>query len=497
MSKLEDKLLELKELLEKGMKNSGIGGVGSVKNKGAVLPSISKMPKPGHVSQAGTTGIPGQAAASKKSPIKSAEQTHNKDIKDIKMKEAHAELAMKKGEGEDLYHIHENGKAITSTPMTLKDIHEKHGGVKKLEGSGFRVVQHKPEEVKIAKNGQWSLDDMEKSEKAPEFDGDYHGQVHVKSTERGHRIVRFPGKDQHTGETKTFAKKVPNKVHITHKWDSNSKKWEHLHTKDHLQHEAPKEVKTTDAHAHDKAQAYETDKNKPKVEVKPKTIRRSSDIKKALDELNETLDKSGYKGYTPEDNARRKANNTGETTGIHTMDSIKAYGGSGPSAADKEAKEMKAKSKKNPVKVYTPEEIAEMNANLKKEESRPFYQYKPDHGVASHLNDARAHVKNKDIKNARQSLEWAKQAAGKEPMSDTDKTKTITNTKTMTPTEKTEGRTTAVPGVSDMGVEVRRSNPKDTSYSKVASPAKHGEAAKEIARTNVKQTAAIKPKLPK
>ena len=173
------------------------------------------------------------------------------------------------------------------------------------------------------------------------------------------------------------------------------------------------------------------------------------------------------------------------------MDSVKAYGGSGPSAAEREAKEMKAKSKKNPVKVFSPEEIAEMNANMKKEESRPFYEYKPDHGVHSHLNDARTHVKNKDIKNARASLEWAKQAAGKSPVSDTDKTKTLV------PTEKTEGRTTAVPGVSDMGIEVRRSNPKDTNYSKVVSPAKHGETAKEIARTNIKQTSSIKPKLPK
>jgi hypothetical protein len=487
MSNLEDKLLELKELLEKGMKNSGLGGVGSVK-AGAVLPSISKMPKPGNASQAGAVGIPGQASASKVNPIKSAEQTHNKDIKDIKMKEAHAQLAMKKGEGEDLYHIHENGVKITSTPMTLKDIHEKHGGVKKLESSGFRVIQHKPEEVKIAKNGQWSLDDMEKSEKAPEFDGEYHGQTHVKSTERGHRVVRFPGKDPHTGEAKTYAKKVPNKIHITHKWDHNNKKWEHISTKDHLAEHTHSAPKSLNEHAHEKAQAYEAEKNKPKVEVKPKTIRRSADIKKSLDELVDELEKSGYKGYTPEDNARRKANNIGETTGIHTMNSVKAYGGSGPSAADREAKEMRAKSKKNPVKVYTPEEIAEMN----KEESRPFYEYKADKGVHAHLNDAKNHVKNKDIKNARASLEWAKQAAGKSPVSDTDKTRTLTDV-----TEKTEKRTTAVPGVSDMGIEVRRSNPKDTSYSKVVSPEKHGETAKEIARTNIKETSSIKPKLPK
>ena len=72
------------------------------------------------------------------------------------------------------------------------------------------------------------------------------------------------------------------------------------------------------------------------------------------------LDKSGYKGYTPEDNARRKANNVGETD-IKSMPSIKQYGGSGPDAASREAAQMKARSKKNPVKVYTPEEIKALN----------------------------------------------------------------------------------------------------------------------------------------
>lgn len=248
MDKLTDKLLELKELLEKSMNNVGTGGAGSVK-AGAVLPSINKLPKPGNASVAGKVKIPGQASASKKNPLDIAQQTHNKDIKDIRMKEAHAQIVMQKAE-----------------------------------------------EVTIAKNGQWSLDKS-----------------------------NYPG------------------------------------------------------------------------------------------------------GYSPEDNARRKANNTGEKSGIHSMDSIKRYGGSGPNAADKEAKEMKAKSKKNPVKIYTPEEIAALN----------------------------------------------------------------------NPTEKTEGRTTAVPGVSEMGIEARRSNPKSQSYARVVSPEKHGETAKDIARANIKQTQSIKPNLPK
>lgn len=183
MEELEKKLRELKELLEKGMNNVGLGGAGSVK-AGLVLPSLSKLPKSGNNSLAGKVKIPNATPATKKSPVKSAEQTQNKDIKDLKMKEAQAALAAK--------------------PMVK-------------------------EELSFAKNGQWSLD------------------------------------------------------------------------------------------------------------------------------------KSGYIGYTPEDNARRKANNTAETSGIKAMNSVKQYGGSGPDAAAREAAQMKAKSKKNPVKVYTPEEIKALN----------------------------------------------------------------------------------------------------------------------------------------
>jgi hypothetical protein len=161
MEELKKKLQKLKELLEKGMQNAGIGGTGAVKT-GMVLPSISKLPKPGHSSVAGKVKIPNVTPATKKNPIKSAEQTHNKDIKDVKMKEAHAQLKIKpmeKDEGsQDLYHIHQNGMKITAHPLSLKDIHEKHGGVKKLESAGYRVIPHKPESVSIKKNGQWSLD---------------------------------------------------------------------------------------------------------------------------------------------------------------------------------------------------------------------------------------------------------------------------------------------------------------------------------------------------
>lgn len=105
MKTLKDKLLKLKETLEKGMKNGGIGGPGAVK-LGAILPSIKKVTsagkKPGNNSSTSSTGI---AQGSKKNPLKSAEQTQNKDIKDIKMKEAQA--AMK---GPEMIKFEKNGQ---------------------------------------------------------------------------------------------------------------------------------------------------------------------------------------------------------------------------------------------------------------------------------------------------------------------------------------------------------------------------------------------------
>lgn len=186
MEELEKKLKELKELLEKGMMNGGLGGPGSVIS-GKVLPSRSigapKTPKPSN----GTVKIPGTTPTTKTSPVKSAEQTQNKDIKDLKMKEAQA--------------------ALKVAPMVK-------------------------EELSFCKNGQWKIDEVEKS---------------------------------------------------------------------------------------------------------------------------------GYQGYTDTDNARRKANNIGDT-GIKSMPRVKQYGGSGANAAGREAAQMKAKSKKNPVKEFSPEEIAAINA---------------------------------------------------------------------------------------------------------------------------------------
>jgi len=160
------------EELKKAMRNAGIGGLGSIKS-GASLPNINTLvPKPGNNSLAGKTGIPGVKQPSKVNPINSAEQTQNKDIKDMKMKEAQAAMGKKA-----------------------------------------------PQMIKFEKNGQWSL-----------------------------------------------------------------------------------------------------------------------------------VEKSNYKGYNEADNAKRKANNLTIDTDVKAMPRVKEYGGSGPSAASREAAASKRASAKNEVK---------------------------------------------------------------------------------------------------------------------------------------------------
>lgn len=100
IKKCEDILNKLKEL-KKGMDNSGLGGLGSVK-AGMSRPTMPKLPKPGNNSATPSVNV---AQPSKKNPMKVAEQTHNKDIKDIKMKEAQAQM-----KGPEMVKFEKNGQ---------------------------------------------------------------------------------------------------------------------------------------------------------------------------------------------------------------------------------------------------------------------------------------------------------------------------------------------------------------------------------------------------
>ena len=476
-------LVQHKPDLKKGMNNAGIGGPGAVKT-GAVLPSINKMPKLGNASLAGKVKIPGQASATKKNPINVAEQTHNKDIKDIRMKEAHANLVMQKS---DEVSFADNGQ------WSLNEEDLNKGKIMQ----GIKTA---------ALGGALAIGTMVPQAKASSFDNQVNSIAPTTSVENEASTVKAPkvlnnleieARDKYQAHPNENTAKMPlNQIRMANKQvmsnylnnvndPGDSTRYEDNHDqfrkdfphvglypepvaksdkvsfadngqwslskgapeykeKRMVTREEAKQLKNSRLKIveEEEEQEEETEAPYPKTdedrkksdERRTKEIEQSrteSGIKKSLkDRLNdvlEVLNKSNYPGeYDQADNAKRKAKNTSETTGIHSMNSVKAYGGSGPSAAAVEAKKMRIKSSKMPVKIFSPEEIAEMNTSIK----------------------------------------------------------------------KTEGRTTAIPGVSEMGIEVRRSNPESKSYSRVVSPKKHGETAKEIAKENIKQTKEVKPKLP-
>ncbi len=183
MSDIDKKIKKLEELI-KGLKSNI--------QSNSVLPSIKQSKLEGvKAPSSGSTKLPGMSPGNKKSPIKQAEQIQNKDIKDMKMREAREALNVNKSTGQwsiekkapkgvdsdkhercvmdvkdkghnvgsaraictsamkkeekpiDTYHIHQGSARITSKPLTIKEIDEKHGGVKKLEGAGYRLHQVK------------------------------------------------------------------------------------------------------------------------------------------------------------------------------------------------------------------------------------------------------------------------------------------------------------------------------------------------------------------
>ena len=52
-----------------------------------------------------------------------------------------------------LYHIHQGPHRITSEPLTVQQINKRHGGITKLENSGFRLHVHNPTPAKVLKAG--------------------------------------------------------------------------------------------------------------------------------------------------------------------------------------------------------------------------------------------------------------------------------------------------------------------------------------------------------
>jgi hypothetical protein len=89
--------------------------------------------------------------------------TEDKDYYD-KLKE------VEKSDG-NYYHIHEksSNQRISDKPLTMKDIHQEHGGAKKLESSGFLLVPHsESQKPKPVKKQELRIDEEEDGKK--EFD---------------------------------------------------------------------------------------------------------------------------------------------------------------------------------------------------------------------------------------------------------------------------------------------------------------------------------------
>lgn len=113
MESLVKKLLQIKDLC-KMLKPKTVDG-------GRNMPTMDSLSKPPSVKPPAAPKLPGTAEPSKVNPVKSAEQIQNKDIKDIKMKEAQS--------------------ALSAKPKNL---------TKQEYAEGKHITFHK--------NGQWSID---------------------------------------------------------------------------------------------------------------------------------------------------------------------------------------------------------------------------------------------------------------------------------------------------------------------------------------------------
>lgn len=142
MNKFFTKLDELEALL----KNFNA----SIKMPKLSTPKVPGLPKAGAAPKISA----GAGPASKKDPVKVAQQIKNADQKpSIKPQ------MLKDEAGPTHYRIHVDGHPVTEA-MPLSHLTTKHGAVKHIESQpGHRVMPvAAPKPVKIAKNGQWNID---------------------------------------------------------------------------------------------------------------------------------------------------------------------------------------------------------------------------------------------------------------------------------------------------------------------------------------------------
>lgn len=91
----------------------------------------------------------GSGPNSKKDPKKVAQQIRDGSMstktQKVMLKAQWSDEDVKKADEiaqSQMYHIHEGPHRITKEPLTVKQIQERHGGIKKLENSGFVLHPH-------------------------------------------------------------------------------------------------------------------------------------------------------------------------------------------------------------------------------------------------------------------------------------------------------------------------------------------------------------------
>ena len=161
-------------------------------------------------------------------------------------------------------------------------------------------------------------DDSKPKEAKPGFPGKFHGQVHERMTERGERLVKFP-KTKPDGSVEYGARKIPNKVKVTHEWDHNTKEWKHKSTENLVNHSntVTSRGNTATAKTPEDAAKERMNQASSSAESKPKTVVRKLkkansmdkllELEKRLREAKAELEKTVNQAYTAKaENSKKK-----------------------------------------------------------------------------------------------------------------------------------------------------------------------------------------------
>lgn len=167
MEELAKKLTQLTELLKALKKPEANKPMHSLPK----LPSIKPPPPPSmspSKSAAPKIAI-GSGPNSKKDPKKVAQQIKDGSMstktQKVMLKAQWSDADVEKADADAskmLYHIHKDGHRITSQPLDIAQIEKQHGGVKRLENSGFRLHPHKPDALK-ADHDTWGSEPTDPS----------------------------------------------------------------------------------------------------------------------------------------------------------------------------------------------------------------------------------------------------------------------------------------------------------------------------------------------